>query len=149
LKVTWNQPLGRPECPYAYRWKIDFGRLGSIRLHKWVGSDDMRAPHDHAADFITLILKGGYTDIASHGDNPSEGDYGEFREHLRVGNIRRRKAEHRHRVLIDPGGDCWTLLYYFPHRRKWGFWVPRKLDGRLKLKKANKYFLEHGHHPCD
>lgn len=27
--------------------------------------------------------------------------------------------------------------------RRWGFWV------KWKFKKSNKYFLEHGHHPCE
>jgi hypothetical protein len=151
----WRQRLGKPECPYAERWKLDFGPLGSICLHRWMGSDDMRANHDHAADFITLVLKGGYTDLGQLPDcQVCDGMsdtcvYCHTLDLLGPGSMRFRKAEHRHRVKINEGGECWTLLYFFPHRRKWGFWVRRKKDGRLKFMKSNKYFLTHGHHPCD
>jgi len=49
--------LGRPECPYLHRWTlILFGY--SIRLHHWIKSDDRRFFHDHACDFISIILWG-------------------------------------------------------------------------------------------
>lgn len=159
---TWNEKLGDPECPYLIRWAINFGPLGSVRLHHWVRSDDKRHAHDHPSNFITLILKGEYEDWTQcppcrgtgcflgilpvgctrcHGTGISKGK-------MKPGSIRFRRAEHRHIVnVIQPG--CWTLLYFFPKRRDWGFWVPRKSDGTMKFKKANKYFLEHGHHPCD
>jgi hypothetical protein len=184
LGLTWNQPLGEPECPYAYRWVLNLGPLGSIRLHRWIRSDDKRAKHDHPADFVTLVLKGSYTDLGMEADGYIEVgsnvlhrvDCPDFahvpddrrvfmpwdtqdaddprhdcmspKERMTAGKIAYRKAEHRHTVAVDPGG-CWTLLYFKPDRRHWGFYVPRRLDGRLKFKKANKYFLEHGHHPCD
>jgi hypothetical protein len=119
------------------RWYLGLGRLGSIRLHHWFRSDDRRFKHDHPSDFITLILKGSYTDLGDEHD-----------ERMTPGTVRRRRAEHRHTVAVDPGG-CWTLCFFFPNRRPWGFWVPRRLDGTLKFKKANKFFHEHGHHPCD
>lgn len=145
LGFTWRQQLGRSECPYMERWVLNFGRFGSIRLHHWFRSDDKRATHDHPSDFITLVLKGEYTDI--HWPH-TEDETLLLPEPMTPGMIRRRKAEHRHIVDVHPPG-CWTLLYFFPERRNWGFWVPRKLDGKLKFKKANKYFLEHGHHPCN
>lgn len=153
LGITWRQPLGEPECPYAERWVLNLGRLGSIRLHHWFRSDDKRAKHDHPSDFITLVLKGSYVDLAQRPDcDHCDGDpkciHCNMMESMTPGKIRRRRAEHRHTVAVMPGG-CWTLLYFWPERRHWGFWVPRKLDGKLKWKKANKYFLEHGHHPCD
>jgi hypothetical protein len=149
--IRWRQPLGRPECPYSYRWMIDFGRLGSIRLHKWIANDDMRAPHDHQQDFVTLVLKGAYVDISIDPAREARRDPSKRmwdRDVLRRGSIRRRRAEHTHCVQLVEA-PCWTLLYFWPPRRAWGFWVPRRLDGKLKFTKANKYFLKHGHHPCD
>ncbi len=134
-RIIWRQKLGLPECPYIERWMINFGRLGSLRLHHWLRSDDKRAKHDHPADFVTLVLKGSYTDFGA-----------EINEHMTVGKVRFRKAEHTHTVAVDPPG-CWTLLWFLPDRRNWGFYTRRK-DGSLKWKKANKYFLEDGHHPC-
>lgn len=152
--LTWRQQLGDPECPYAERWVLDFGPLGSIRLHHWFRSDDKRAKHDHPSDFITFVLKGEYTDLGyvPHPECDCKGDPSCIRcntlEHMGPGSIARRRAEHRHTVAVYPGG-CWTLLYFWPERREWGFWTPRKDTGRLRFRKHNKYFYEHGHHPCD
>lgn len=142
MKITWNQKLGKPECPYLHRWAIDFGRFGSVRLHHWVRSDDKRAMHDHPQDFWTLVLKGGYFDVFRV--DPESMDRWELMKPFR---LRKRYAEHIHYVDVMPGG-CWTLLYFKPKRRNWGFWGKRK-DGTPKWIKSNKYFLENGHHPCD
>lgn len=149
----WKQPLGREECPYAYRWVLWLGRFGSIRLHKWLRSDDKRAKHDHPSDFLTLVLWGGYTDLGRKNEcktcnlkQPTCKDC-HFEEHLTRGNIRRRSAEHVHTVDVDAGG-CWTLLYFWPERRTWGFWIAGK-NGRIKFKAARRYFASAGHHPCD
>lgn len=130
LTVKCGERLGRPECPYLRRWVLALG-LFSVRVHHFYRSDDARNHHDHPWWFVTLVLKGGYTDV-------SEGRL----DHLRPGSMRFRPALHRHTVQTDPGG-VWTLVLTGPNRRTWGFWV----KGRFR--KANKYFFEHGHHPCD
>jgi len=134
--VAWNEPLGEPECPYAYRWWLSLGPLGSLRLHDWIRSDDKRAKHDHPSDFVTLVLRGAYTDLGRDGD-----------ERMTPGTVRYRRAEHTHTVAVDPGG-CWTLLWFGPKRRDWGFWTTNKL-GVMRWWRSRKYFAEHGHHPCD
>lgn len=126
-----RQRLGRPECPYMERWVLNLG-LFSIRLHHWFRSDDKRAEHDHPSWFLTLILKGSYT------------DQGEL---LTPGTVRFRRATYRHVVDVTSGG-VWTLLIFGRKTRDWGFWV-RRASGKLKWTKSNKYFLENGHHPCD
>lgn len=168
LGFTWRQQLGRPECPYMERWVLNLGRLGSIRLHHWIRSDDKRAKHDHPADFITLVLKGSYEDWGWHDESHNSshkedgvwicnqcgqyiaGDVGNrsLIELMTPGRIRKRSAEHRHTVAVAPGG-CWSLVYFFPDRRNWGFWTRRKDTRKFRFRKANKYFLENGHHPCD
>jgi len=120
-----------PECPYVIRWRIET-RLGSVRLHHWLGPDDDRAFHDHPWWFITLVLRGGYTDR-----NPSGED------HLHAGSVRYRPALHRHTVIPDDKG-AWTLMLTGRRMRAWGFWQ----DG-VKFIKANKWFLSRGHHPCE
>src|ERR1039458_8537253 len=130
LGITWKQQLGRPECPYAERWVLNL-HFFSVRLHHFRRSDDARAFHDHPWWFLTLVLKGGYTDRSPQGD-----------DHLSVGSVRFRPALHRHTIVADPGG-VWTLILTGKQARRWGFWVNNK------FKKSNKYFFEHGHHPCD
>lgn len=163
-QIVIGERLGKRECPYLHRWLIQTP-IGSLRLHHWFRSDDKRAKHDHPSDFFTLVLWGSYTDLASvssvcgvcggeterYSPCACDGTGVEWRddnERMRPGKMRLRKAEHRHTVAVDPGG-CWTLLWFFPDRRNWGFWTPRKSDGVLRFRKSNKYFAEHGHHPCD
>jgi len=115
---------------YIERWYFETP-LGSIRLHHWLHSDDSRNFHDHPWWFITLVLRGGYTDVSPSGTTV-----------MNVGKITFRPANHQHTVQVNKGG-CWTVLLTGPKIRKWGFWVGKK------FKKANKYFLEHGRHVCD
>lgn len=127
---VWGQKLGNEACPYLIRWVFSTP-FGSIRLHHWRASDDARNFHDHPWWFLTFVLRGGYTDVSPTGE-----------ERCSAGKFRFRRALHRHTVRVDAGG-CWTVLLTGPEHRFWGFWVGRK------FKKANKYFLEHGHHPCE
>jgi len=126
---TWSENLGKKECPYLRRWVINFG-VFSLRVHHWLSGDDPRNYHDHPWSFITVVLKGYYIDKSNSGN-----------EHMYPGTIRFRPANHSHTVYVGDTG-CWTIIITGPIVRKWGFWV----NG--KFKKANKYFLEHGHHPC-
>lgn len=126
----WREQLGLPDCPYLIRWRLETP-WGSVRLHHWLSHDDDRALHDHPWDFVTFVLRGGYTD---------SGKYTE--EHLRAPAIKYRSATHQHTVHPDPGG-CWTIIFTGPKVRNWGFWV------KDKFVKMNKYFLTYGHHPCD
>jgi hypothetical protein len=136
--------LGRPECPYAYRWVVPFGPLGSVRLHHWLSSDDPRAAHDHPSDFLTLVIAGGYTDIE---ELPFLDRHVSVRDPMPRWSVRHRKAEHRHRVVVPPGG-AWTLLWFAPPRRDWGFYLPRKIGG-FRFIRQHKWFLGWGHHPCE
>jgi hypothetical protein len=129
LRVTWGEKLGLPSCPYVVRWMAQTP-LGSVRVHHWLESDDKRAFHDHPWWFVTLVVRGGYTDMS-----PTHS------EHLRAGSVRFRPALHRHTVVPDKSG-AWTVLVTGPPSRSWGFWK----DG--KFRKANKWFATFGHHPC-
>jgi hypothetical protein len=130
VRAAWAERLGLPSCPYVIRWRLEIARVGSVRVHRWLGPDDDRAYHDHPWWFITIVVKGGYTDISPGGG-----------EHLRAPAIRFRPALHRHTVVPDKGG-AWTVMITGPKTRAWGFW----LNG--KLIKANKWFASRGHHPC-
>lgn len=130
LTMAWAEKLGLPECPYVIRWRFETP-FGSVRVHHWLSSDDPRAFHDHPWWFLTMVLKGGYTD-----QHPGGSD------HLGLGSVRFRPALHRHTVIPGSGG-AWTLLITGRRRRNWGFW-PRG----IKFVKANKWFSTYGHHPC-
>lgn len=103
----------------------------AVRIHHFVRSDDKRYFHDHAWWFVTLVLRGSYTDVSPTG-----------RDQLKTFSLRYRPANHAHYVEVPEGG-CWTVLLTGKPLRKWGFWV----DG--KLKRPLKYFHRFGHPPCD
>jgi hypothetical protein len=127
--LTWAEKLGLPECPYVIRWTLQT-RVGSLRVHRWLGQDDDRANHDHPWWFLTFVVRGGYTDRSPHGD-----------EVLAAPAVRFRPALHQHTVIPGPRG-AWTVMVTGPKTRLWGFWT----DG--KFLKANKWFARFGHHPC-
>jgi len=156
--VTWNEKLGKLECPYLIRWAITL--VYSLRLHHWIFGDEPRAFHDHPSWMIILVLWGGYTDVNPNG-----------RERMTPGMIRFRPATYKHTVEVDKGG-CWTLVLFGRQTRNWGFWRKREhipANASLspccarcglnksywdqfpcpeKFVKANKWFIEEGPHPC-
>lgn len=122
--------VGLTECPYLERWIFDF-KYFSIRLHKWVGSDDQRYAHDHGWWFWTFVLRGAYLNITNAATVI-----------MHPGSLAFRTAVHQHKVLLLTK-PCWTLLLTGAESREWGFWV----NG--KFKKRNRYFYDFKHHQCD
>jgi hypothetical protein len=104
--------------------------LFSIRIHVWHRSDDKRFFHDHPFSFITVVLRGSYTDVSPNG-----------RDLQKTGSIRFRKATHKHYVEVPETGAV-TLLFCSPAIRNWGFWIGDK------FKRPLKYFDKYGHPPC-
>lgn len=110
FQVRWKEKIGKPECPYLYRWTFLFFGF-SLRIHHWIRSDDRRFFHDHACDFISVILKGRYTNVTPDG-----------RSQVKAGSVWFAKAEKRHYLDIPKGG-AWTVLLCGRPYHKWGFYV--------------------------
>ena len=110
FQIRWREPLGKPGNPYLYRWTLIFFNF-SVRLHHWIRSDDKRFFHDHACNFISIILRGRYTNVTPEG-----------RYEVKAGSIWYAKADKRHYLDIPEGG-AWTLLFCGRPYRKWGFWT--------------------------
>lgn len=117
-----------------------YPRFG-IRIHRIMSSDD-RAFHDHPFNFITLILRGGYTEFRPTGFQPHQvtvaSDYDgsapvTYTESTAVrysaGRLLRRKAESWHYLILDQGVEAWTMFCTGKKRQTWGFLV----DGLLKV----------------
>ncbi len=134
--LEWNKPLGRPECPYAYRFRIDFYWF-SFRLHYWVGDDDSRAYHDHPINFITLIIWGGYLDI-----HPRNGK--SYARIMGIGsmNLIRRHYQHYVKLIRKP---TISLLFTWGKPEKYGFYNTE--TGRRTGR--DWYFKKYGRAPCD
>lgn len=115
---------------YMRRWALKTP-WGTVRLHHILRGDEGRDFHDHPMDFVSLILKGGYTEYRP-GAEPRR---------FLPGDILIRKAEDLHYLkLLEK--SAWTFLITSPFRRKWGFatkdgWVVAgEYDAWLKAQDA-------------
>lgn len=141
FQIRWNEALGKPECPYMYRWAFIFFGY-SIRVHHWIRSDDKRFFHDHPWSFVTVVLKGSYTDVSPATDIQGVERPFVKKDTLTAGMVKYRAAEHKHYVDVPKGG-CWTLLFCGRAKRKWGFWVKAN-----QFFRPLRFFNKFGHPPC-
>lgn len=134
FQIRWRERLGYPEHPYLIRWTFIFFGY-SIRIHHWLKSDDNRYFHDHAADLLSIVLKGSYYNVKPLFDPNKNPQPNNFKLHLVHGifnswynffnmknSIWFSKAEDRHFLSIPKEG-AWTLMFEGRPRHKWGFYV--------------------------
>lgn len=126
--------IGAPDCPILHRWVLgsnEFWRRYPVKpmIHHFLPNADDRDVHDHPRPFITVVLRGGYDDMAPCPTCKGGGTYCSgacvgtgvvLRERMRPGMIRRRRAGHAHRTRVNADG-CWTFVLMGPLRRPWGF----------------------------
>lgn len=99
---------------YLSRWHvIPRNKFFNVYLHKFSGSDDDRAQHDHPWWSLSFLLKG------------------EAKEHYlkKVRLVPRffpiiRSAKFTHRLEVVQG-PVWTLFITGPRIRQWGFHCPK------------------------
>lgn len=120
IQIRWKEPLGLSRCPYLFRWTfLCFGF--SIRIHHWIKSDDNRFFHDHAGDFISLVVKGSYYNVV-----PRTPDGYDVKDCKRIKAKSWRpwfaRAKQRHYLEIPKEG-AWTILFSGKPKHKWGFYV--------------------------
>ena len=132
IQIRWNETLGMTECPYMKRYVINL-YFFAFRLHIWYRSDDKRYMHDHGWNFLSVVLRGSYTDVSEKG-----------KDRMPFGAVRYRKATHAHYVDVPKDG-CTTFLITGKPFRNWGFYVPN----RKKLLRPLRFFSRYGHPACD
>jgi hypothetical protein len=109
-------------------------RLGvAARIHHILRSDDDRAHHDHPWPFVTIILRGGYTEVRPVFDK-SNLYIGESRKFYGVGSVLFRRAKDWHRLELYEDMDTWTLFIVGKYQQKWGF---------LKEPRYKVYYRDH------
>jgi len=102
-------------------WLIPYNRFGiAMRLHHILRSDDDRAFHDHPWPYLSIILRGHYTEVRPWYD-PSEFYVGTIRRRYGPGSFLWRRARSWHRLEVAPGETVWTLFITGPKRQSWGF----------------------------
>lgn len=116
--------IGPAHDPYLLRWHI-FRLFGwQLALHKMLRDDDDRALHDHRADNLSIVLRGGYHEITPAPlVNPSAPQWVVSRWRG-PGSVIFRKAELPHRLVRGPRVS-WSLWLRWPARREWGFYCPK------------------------
>ena len=121
----WLVPFtnNRPGCGKVSFFKRPIARilqaLGiSIRLHHILRSDEGRVFHDHPWPFITILLKGSYTEIKPLFKSGMY--FGESHETYFAGDVLFRRATDWHRLEVDQG-TVWTLFICFKRQQDWGF----------------------------
>lgn len=122
-------PIGGAADPYMNRrYVIPRNRLFNIYCHEILRDDDDRALHDHPWPNLSIVLRGGYREIAfvrpqRHGF-PLPATIEKYR---RAGSVVGRRARTAHRLALHRDADnrpipAWTLFITGPVLRDWGFW---------------------------
>ena len=100
--------------PAFVKYHLDDGRV----LHRFTREEPHVDPHDHPWSFETEILAGGYVEEVFNHD--AKGWRSEL-VHRHPGETYQVAAEHIHRIVELPTGDCWTLVRAGPHVRETRF----------------------------
>ncbi len=105
---------------YLRRWFLvpQKNRFVNVYLHKFVGSDDPTALHNHPWRFLSLVLSGAYVEVTEHGT-----------QRRSPFSVAYRPAHHRHRIQLirDQDGErppCLSVVITGAHQQGWGFFCP-------------------------
>ncbi len=116
---------GSDKEDYLYRrFLLPRNRICNIYLHRFQGSDDARALHDHPWYSVSILLKGN---LIEHLPNNQS-------KVIRAGQITIRGPKFLHRIELPRQQTAVTLFCTGPVVRIWGFacpngWVPwRKFE---------------------
>lgn len=119
---------------YLMRWHLlPKNPIFNIYLHRYTGSDDARAMHDHPWWSVSIKLKGELIEVRPEcqqecGTLPYLFPLPALDESP-VKRIHVRSAEYTHRLILA-SPTAWTLFITGPRLRTWGFrcnngnWVP-------------------------
>lgn len=97
--------------PYLERWILWCG--GTLRIHRFLASDEDRALHDHPWWFATFPLT-GYAEYVGTGGVEKRREVRPWRLHFRTAAF-----QHRVELVQLP---TWTLVLTGRKCREWGFW---------------------------
>ncbi len=114
INFKWRAPdqiIG--EC-YMHRWHL-MRKPGvrNVYLHKYLGSDDDRALHDHPWPSVSILLWGRLFEITENGKKRVWPLLPKFRS-----------AEYSHRLILE-SNRALTLFCTGRKVREWGFHCPQ------------------------
>lgn len=89
-------------------------KILNVYLHRFLGSDDDRALHDHPWYSVSCVLKGRLIEHRADGSSQEIGR----------GKITLRSPKFQHRIELPQGESATTLFITGPVVRTWGFICP-------------------------
>lgn len=106
--------IGPQDNIYLDRYTLLGTPYFSIKFHRIFRPDRQRDLHDHPWNFLSLIIKGCYTEITEDKRKSPDGCYDRvwFSFH---------KAEEFHRIDYVSKSPIWTLVFCGSKKRDWGF----------------------------
>lgn len=117
-----KQMIGPENNPYMVRYILfRWAHLPRVYVHKFLRSDDERAPHNHPWWFMSLVLSGSYLEYTDDPASPI------LRKRF---SFAYRPLSVFHRVALPNGRrrdgtygplPCWTIVVTGPDVRSWGF----------------------------
>lgn len=122
---------------YMGRYGVFETKYLSCRIHHIATADDDCALHDHPWPFVSVVLRGGYTELLPRMPTPCWNGDEETTYPVRrnAGSVAFRGAACRHRVS-EVGPGTWTMFVYFKWKQDWGFYTR---DGKIFW----RYYLDH------
>lgn len=131
------------QTPYIVRWHLLHTKWFRVMIHHILCTDETLCPHDHPWNFISIILKGAYTEHRFEQDFPRysfdsalerKGGRYHTRTYYPAGSILYRPAATAHRLEVAEGKTTWTMVITSSKKRRWGFWslgrfIPHKEFG--------------------
>ena len=95
-------------------WVVPRNHLQNVYLHEINKSDDDRALHDHPWDNVSVLLRGGYTEVTPEGTFERK-----------AGEVIHRPATALHRLIVPNNAKVVSLFFTGPRIREWGFDCPQ------------------------
>ena len=104
---------------YLDRYGIEWKPLGGIFLHKMSAPDPGFDLHDHPWPFVSIILKGGYTEKKA---NIRDIDLPHWERRYRW-SIRSMRIDEAHQITSLHEQESWSLVLHGRGYLTWGFHV--------------------------
>jgi hypothetical protein len=116
--------VNNPAQDHMVRYRLVQTPWFGLYLHRLNTPDDARPiPHTHPWSFVSLVLRGGYTEDVERRDHTGRREMW-WNTTWRTGTIHRLRATDAHKITKLRRSPTWTLLLVGPRRPEpaWGYW---------------------------
>ena len=128
INLVWRKPDQVIGERYMHRWHLVRKHgVRNLYLHKYLGSDDDRALHDHPWASWSILLWGNLYEVTQIEVKANGTKTSEKREVVkRIWPLipKYRSAEYSHRLILK-GNKALTLFLTGKKNREWGFHCPK------------------------